>query len=318
MIRPAAFRPAVGLAGAHRQTLAAALLPGPRVPLSRERVELPDGDFVDLDWHRDAHGPAVLVLHGLEGDSGSAYVRRLLAALARHGRRGVALNARGRSGVPNRLPRSYTAGDTDDLAQVVRLLRDREGRAPAAVGYSLGANRLLKYLGETGAHAGLAAAVAVSPPFELGRAADRLAHGRSRLYQWLLLRSLRAGYRAKHAQFPDALPIAAAALDGLRDFRAFDDRVTAPLHGYTGVEDYYRRCSCRQYLGTIAVPTLILHARDDPFLYPDAIPTAGELSAAVSLELADHGGHVGFIAGAWWRPRGWPEQRIPAFLAATA
>lgn len=317
MITAAGFRPAFGLGGPHRQTLAAALLPAPRPPLVRERFELPDGDFVDVDWHRDARGPSVLVLHGLEGDSRSAYARRLLAALARQGRRPGVLHARGSSGEPNRLARSYTAGDTDDLACVLARIRARDERAPAVIGYSLGANRLLKHLGERGGAAGIGRAVAVSPPFELGRAADRLDHGLSRLYQWHLLRSLRAGYRAKLAQHPQALPLAADDLDALQTFRAFDDRVTAPLHGYAGVEDYYGRCSCRPFLNRIAVPTLIVHAVSDPFLYPDAIPRAAELSPAVHLELAAHGGHVGFLQGPPWCPQDWLAPRIATFLESS-
>ena len=313
----AGFRPAFGLGGAHRQTLAAALLPAPRPPLARERFELPDGDFVDLDWHRDARGPAVLVLHGLEGDSRSAYARRLLAALARCGRRAGVLHARGRSGEPNRLARSYTAGDTDDLACVLARLQQRDGRAPDVVGYSLGANRLLKHLGEAAGRAGIRRAVAVSPPFELGRAADRLDRGLSRLYQWHLLRSLRAGYRVKLAQHPQALPLGADDLDALKTFRSFDDRVTAPLHGYAGVEDYYGRCNCRPFLKDIAVPTLIVHALDDPFLYADAIPTPAELAPAVRLELAAHGGHVGFLQGLSWPAQDWLARRIATSLDAS-
>lgn len=314
----AGFVPARGLAGAHRQTLAAALLPAPRPPLARERIELPDGDFIDLDWHRDGRGPSVLVLHGLEGDSRSAYARRLLATLAAHGMRAGVLHARGRSGEPNRLPRSYTAGDWDDLAFVLARQQARDGRLPAVVGYSLGANLLLKYLGETAGAARIGRAVAVSPPFDLARAAARLDRGWSRLYQWHLLRSLRATYRQRLQRFPAALPIDARALDRLHDFRSFDDRVTAPLHGYAGVDDYYGRCSCRQYLGTITVPTLILHADDDPFLYPDAIPAASEASPAVHLQRSAHGGHVGFIAGTPWRPQDWLSQRIAGFLATGA
>lgn len=288
----------------------------PKIALRRERLELPDGDFLDLDWTQNAGGPVVLVLHGLEGSSHSKYARGLLAAVQARGWRGVVMHFRGCSGVSNRLPRSYHSGETGDLSHVASLLRRREPATPiAAVGYSLGANVLLKWLGEIGLEAPLAAAVGVSPPFVLGRAADRLERGFSRLYQWALLRRLRASVMAKLAQRP--MPFDGQRLAGLRTFRQFDDVVTAPLHGFRDAQDYYTRSSCRQFLKDIAVPTLIVHARDDPFTTEDAVPPAHELAPSVTLELHEHGGHVGFVGGRWpWRPRYWLEERIPQYLEA--
>lgn len=288
----------------------------PKIALRRERLELPDGDFLDLDWTQNAGGPVVLVLHGLEGSSHSKYARGLLAAVQARGWRGVVMHFRGCSGVSNRLPRSYHSGETCDLSHVASLLRRREPATPiAAVGYSLGANVLLKWLGEIGLEAPLAAAVGVSPPFVLGRAADRLERGFSRLYQWALLRRLRASVMAKLAQRP--MPFDGQRLAGLRTFRQFDDVVTAPLHGFRDAQDYYTRSSCRQFLKDIAVPTLIVHARDDPFTTEDAVPPAHELAPSVTLELHEHGGHVGFVGGRWpWRPRYWLEERIPQYLEA--
>lgn len=286
----------------------------PDLTLRRERLELPDGDFLDLDWTDNADGPIVLVLHGLEGSSNSKYARGLLAAVRRRGWRGVVMHFRGCSGIPNRLPRSYHSGETGDLAHVVEELRRREpATALAVVGYSLGGNVLLKWLGETGATAPLAAAVAVSPPFVLSRAADRLERGFSRVYQWALLRRLRASVMAKLVYTP--LPFDGQTLVGFHTFRQFDEHVTAPLHGFRGAEDYYTRSSCRQFLRGIAVPTLIVHARDDPFTTEEAIPAAHELAPSVTLELYAHGGHVGFVAGVLpWRARYWLEERIPGYL----
>jgi hypothetical protein len=227
----------------------------------------------------------------------------------------VLLHFRGCSGEPNRLPRSYHSGETGDLRAVIAMLRRREPAVPlAAVGYSLGGNALLKWLGESGSR-DLACAVAVSVPFDLARAADRLERGLSRLYQWWFLRSLRASVLGKVRL--GRLPATLSAVGELRTLRAFDDAVTAPLHGFTDAADYYGRSSSRQYLGGIAVPTLVLHARDDPFLSADAIPEPSELSACTRLELSAHGGHVGFVAGLLpWHARYWLEERIPAFLRA--
>lgn len=310
------FRPARWLGNPHLQTVWASRLrraPCPR--LRRERLELEDGDFIDLDWTGGAeHGPIVIVLHGLEGSSDSGYARGLLNAAVGRGWRGVVMHFRGCSGEPNRLRRGYCAGTTDDPARVVETLRERFPDSPlVAVGYSLGGNALLKWLAETGAGNPLTAAVAISIPFQLGSAAERLARGFSRLYQHHLLRCLKLGYTRKFRGRRDA-PYPLERLAALRDFRTFDHFVTAPLNGYGGVDQYYAEASSRSHLADIAVPTLILHARDDPFMTPDVVPTAAELSPCVTLEVSSRGGHVGFVSGSVLRPEYWLEQRIPAYI----
>jgi predicted alpha/beta-fold hydrolase len=315
LIRHIDFHPAWWLPGPHLQTLWPALFRfNPRPARRRERLELPDGDFLDLDWTLGQHGPIILVLHGLEGSSDSGYARGLLATVAAQGWRGVVMHFRGCSGESNRLTRSYNAGDTADIAYVVDWLRQREPTTPlACVGYSLGGNALLKWLGET-ATTVPQAAVAVSVPFLLNEAAQRLRKGISRLYQHHLLHQLRANYRRKQrARIP--IPMSLREMAKLRDFYAFDDQITAPLHGYQGVDDYYARASCRRYLGGIRTPTLIVQAIDDPFMLPSVLPSPEELANSVTLELSRYGGHVGFVTGAWpWRAGYWLEQRIPAFL----
>ena len=310
------FRPARWLPGPHLQTLWASLArSGSYPPLQRERLTLPDGDFLDLDWasveSATESTPIVLVLHGLEGSSRSAYARRLLATLAAQGWRGVVMHFRGCSGEPNRAAASYCAGVTDDLAVVVTTLRQRWPTAPLfAVGYSLGGNLLLKWLGECGRETPLTAAAAVSVPFRLEQAAWRMQRGFARVYQWHLLRACKAGYREKFAQRSDG-PIDLAELDQIRDFFQFDDRITAPLHGYAGVEDYYRRASCTSYLRTIHTPTLILHALDDPLMTPEVVPSAAALGPGVTLVLSATGGHVGFVEG-WGRY--WLNREIRRFF----
>jgi predicted alpha/beta-fold hydrolase len=308
------FRPAWWLRNPHLQTAWSRLTRRrPRIALRQERLELPDGDFIDLSWTPGTHGPIVIVLHGLQGSSRSPYARGILRAVHRRGWRGLLMHFRGCSGEPNRLPRSYHSGDTGDVAYLAERLQDRWPGVPLlAVGYSLGGNVLLKWLGETGSASPLTAAAAISVPFLLGDAADRLEAGLSRVYQWMFLRDLRAAVlrKRRHMHVP-GIP---AELRGLHTFRAFDDQVTAPLHGFRDVEDYYARASCRQYLSGIRVPTLIVHALDDPFMRPGTAPRVGELPPAVTLELSPHGGHVGFIGGPTL-PRYWLEQRVPAFLA---
>ncbi|MFN2347966.1 MAG: hydrolase [Thioalkalivibrio sp.] len=310
MVHCADYRPAWWLPGAHLQTLIPNLLPRRGIPLHRERLELPDGDFLDLDWGPVHQGPWVLLLHGLEGSSRSPYATGLMARLAQAGYQGVVMHFRGCSGEPNRLPRSYSAGETGDIAHVIGLLRQREPQRPLAViGVSLGGNALLRWLGDPASHPAVDTAIGISVPFDLNRAAERMNRGFSRLYQWHLVRQLRRSVARKCRHME--MPLDCASLSRLRDFRAFDDTVTAPLAGYRDVDDYYTRASCRPWLAGIRLPTLILHARNDPFMAPDVIPQAHELSDAVRLEVADEGGHVGFM-DAWGRR--WLEGRCLAWL----
>jgi predicted alpha/beta-fold hydrolase len=319
MITTSAFRPAWWLPGPHLQTLYPSLFRRRIIPpLSRQRLELPDGDFIDIDWTGPADGRPVLVLHGLEGSLESHYAGALLARLAGAGLHAGLLYFRGRSGEPNRLPRSYHSGDTADLDHVVTTLRETRPQLPVAlVGFSLGGNVLLKWLGERGSAAPASTAVAVSVPFDLDRAARRLERGFSRIYRNHLLAKLRQTVIMKAAQHRPPVPL--EDLSRLRSFHAFDDAITAPLHGFAGVDDYYSRSSSGRYLAAIRVPTLILQARDDPFLPPEALPAGQDLGPAVTLELSEHGGHAGFVAGRNpFAPVYWLEQRILEHLVACA
>jgi predicted alpha/beta-fold hydrolase len=311
------FRSAWWLPGPHCQTLWPTLVRRrKKLALRRERFELADGDFVDLDWTALSTGPLVLVLHGLEGSIKSAYAHGLLRALNQQGLRAALMHFRGCSGEVNRLPRSYHLGETSDLATVINALQAREpGVRIAVVGFSAGGNVLLKWLGETAQANPLVAAVAVSVPFQLDQSVARLRKGFSRVYERHLLRRLcrkvARKFRGKTPPFP--LP----SLSALKTLREFDEKITAPLYGFANADAYYHYASSRQYLTSIHVPTLLLQARDDPFMPASAIPTAAELSKTVTLEVTPHGGHVGFVSGRLpWRPRYWLDERIPAFLQA--
>jgi len=328
-VESASFHAALGLSNPHLQTLWGPFIRRqPELIRTRERLWLGDGDFLDLDWHgpHTAHAPLVVVLHGLTGSSQSPYVIGLQRALATLGWASVAVNWRGCSGEPNRLARSYHSGISDDLAQVVDHLRRIRPLAPLyAVGYSLGGNVLLKYLGERGSGSALRAAVAVSVPFRLDQCADRIALGFSRMYQAHFMRELSAHLAAKHDYLRkqgQADGLAAlerlGPLGRLRTFWDFDGKVTAPLNGFDSAQDYYRRASSRYYLGQIETPTLIIQARDDPFVFAHSLPTAEELAPGTSFELHARGGHVGFVEGSVRRPRYYLERRIPQWLLEQA
>ncbi len=323
------FKPAWWLPGAHLQTLWNPMCRKPPVlQRQRERVWLEDGDFLDLDWHgpHEATAPLVLVLHGLTGSSNSLYALGLQQALAAQGWASAALNWRGCSGEPNLLPRGYHSGASEDLAETVRHLRAQRPMAPLyAVGYSLGGNVLLKYLGESGADSQLQGAVAVSVPFRLDQCADRIGLGFSRIYQAHFMREMIAYVKDKQRLFShqgqaDRLSILEklGPLDGMRTFWEFDGRITAPLHGYADAQDYYKRASSRYFLGRIETPTLIIQAADDPFVFSHSVPDASELSTSTELELHAHGGHVGFVAGSPRRPIYYLERRIPQWLTEQA
>lgn len=323
------FRPARGLANPHLQTLWGPLWRNaPALERTRERLWLPDGDFLDIDWHgpHDTQAPLVMVLHGLTGSSNSPYVVGLQQALARQGWASAALNWRGCSGEPNLLPRSYHSGASEDLADVIAQLKARRPLAPLyAVGYSLGGNILLKYMGETGAGCPLQAGAAVSVPFRLDQCADRIGLGFSRIYQAHFMKEMLGYLQHKrqrfeqqgHAHHVEALA-ALGPLQGIRTFWDFDGRITAPLHGFKDAQDYYRRASSRYFLSGIERPCLLIQAEDDPFVFRHSLPEASELSPTTTFERHHRGGHVGFVEGSLRRPGYYLERRIPQWLGERA
>jgi predicted alpha/beta-fold hydrolase len=315
------FAPAEWAAGAHAQTLAARMLrsaDGP--PLVRERIETPDGDFLDLDWGPEprAGAPIALVVHGLEGSARRRYVRSVCRELLHGGVRPVALNLRGCSGEPNRALCYYHSGKTDDPAFVLGRLRELHPDLPlGALGFSLGGNVLLKMMGERddGGTALVDAAVVVSVPYDLAAGCALLERSlMGRAYASYFLRSLKNKVRWKESKLRGALDVDAAL--AARTIWEFDERMTAPLHGFEGAEDYYVRSSSARFLGGVRVPTLMLHAEDDPFLPASSIPRE-EAAANPALQLVLHGkgGHVGFLEGTPWQPRFWADEEAARFLA---
>jgi hypothetical protein len=305
------FKPAWWLPNPHLQTIyGSQLAPAPRVAMRRERWDSPDGDFVDLDFVDGTAGsPWLHVFHGLEGSSDSPYARKLMAAAKRRGWRGSVLNFRGRSGEPNRLARAYHSGDSAEVDWVLRRVRGIAGDAPLyAAGVSLGGNALGKWLGERGeeATAIVARAAVVSAPLDLNASAAALERGVAIHYARHFLVTLKKNSIAKLERFPGLFDRERVLRS--RSLRDFDDAFTAPVHGFAGATDYYTRSSAKQFLPLVRVPTLLVNARDDPFLPEAALPTEREVSPAVKLEFPRKGGHVGFVSGPFpgnidWLPR---------------
>ncbi len=305
------------LPGGHAQTIWPLLIKGPLPAYRRERWETPDADFIDLDWIDGQPGaPCVVLFHGLEGSSRSHYARHLMHAAKRRGWHGVVAHFRGCSGEPNRVARAYHSGDSLEIDWVLRRLASR-GLSPLfAAGVSLGGNALLKWAAELGGDNGgpAAALAAVSVPLDLAAANDALSAGFNRVYARHFLQTLIPAARAKHQRFPGRFDLRRALAS--RTLRDFDDAVTAPLHGFAGADDYYARSSAGPLLGRIRVPTLLLHARNDPFLPPAALPRADRLPPAVNLELLAQGGHVGFVHGPPPGRLDWMPERVLAHFSA--
>lgn len=313
------------LGNGHAQTLYRKFRSPEIVTHSRQRIELGDGDFIDLDWARrpessqSGTGDIVVILHGLCGCSQSSYVLALQSQLNKLGKASVAMNFRGCSGESNRLARTYHSGASEDFREVIKALSDEfPDSSISAVGYSLGANVLLKYLGEEGTRSGCVAAVAVSTPFQLAHCSRAMLKGASSLYGRYFVNRLTSSLQEKLQQFE-----AAGAEQELQRLRAlkiperfaniwqFDDVVTAPLHGFADAADYYERCSSAGFVGDIRTPTLLLQSGDDPIIPAIALPDTGELPTEVEFRLTSKGGHVGFISA---QHPNWLEEQITKSL----
>lgn len=296
MIVESKFSPTWWLRNPHLQTiLSSKVFRPPSVTTNCRRIELDDGDFIDINLSQQAAGDIVAIFHGLAGCVESSYIQGAIRTLEACTFCPVLMHWRGCSGEPNRLRRAYHSGASDDIRWFIGFLKDQfPGRPIHALGFSLGANALLKYLGESGRHSGLQSALAVSPPLVLQVGASKMSKGIARAYQHYLLKLLRSQHERKRIRYPQLqLPQASARLN---DFWKFDDAITAPLHGFSDVHDYYNKCSARQYLRNIETRTHILCALDDPFYTPEILPDVHELSACTTLELSQYGGHVGFLS----------------------
>ena len=295
-----AYHPVAWLANGHLQTIAASVLRRvPEVRYRRERLELPDGDFLDLDWSLagpEPGGRLGIVSHGLEGSSERPYVRGMVRALNQAGFDALAWNYRGCGGETNRLLRAYHLGDTDDLAAVIsHAISEKSYPKIYLTGFSAGGNVTLKYLGEDPARVPpqVRRAAVFSVPTDLKASSLHISRWQNRVYLRRFMHSLRQKMQAKAAHLPGQLNL--TALEELRDFPQFDARYTAPLHGFASADDYYERSASGRYLAGIRVPTLLVNALNDPFLPPSCYPReAARANPCFYLETPAAGGHVGF------------------------
>lgn len=315
------FEEPAWLPSPHPQTIAGRYLrPKDAIPLTRERITTPDDDFLDLDFappiSEDA--PIVLLLHGLEGSAERGYAISTYMELAKRGIAAVGLNFRSCGGEINLTARFYHSGDTDDIRFVLNELRRRHPTNPiGAIGFSLGGNALLKYLGEEGETAKdlLTAAVAVSVPYDLEAGGDFLDQSTmGKIYTRVFVKPLVQKMEAKRELLDGICDIERARR--AKTFREFDDAITAPLHGFENARDYYTQSSSGQFIPHIRIPTLLLHAVDDPFLPPDCIPRAAiAANPMITASIQETGGHVGFIYGTPLAPHFWAEENGARFLA---
>lgn len=314
------FTPLKFFSNAHLQTLLPRILRRfVNITLFWQRLELPDGDFIDLAWSEDpikaAHKPRVVIFHGLEGSVYSPYAHGLLASFKQKGWLGVVMHFRGCSGIPNRLPRSYHSADIDDASYFLQWMNSRMGRQPtAATGFSLGGNMLACLMGDQGDDCLLDAGVIVSAPLMLEPCSSKLERGLSRFYQHYLLSKLKKSVRRKIKAHPQLLSVTANCLKNIKKLRQFDDLITAKLYNFANSTDYYRKTSGMSKLTRVCKPLLIIHAADDPFMTDEVIPQPEQMSASVEYQLSPYGGHVGFVSGTLFRPVMWLEQRIPQWL----
>lgn len=318
-----AFRPAWWLRNAHAQTIWGKVArAGAKQHRTRvESMPSPDGDNLELH-HLGSPDDApvrVLLLHGLEGGPRSHYVGRVFSEAARRGWGATLMLFRGCGSAPNVARRFYHSGETSDPEHVFRALSARWPQSRwVLASVSLGGNVMLKWLGEQGAGRDprIAAAAAVSVPFDLEAGARRIAYGSSRIYDRSFLRSLRRKAMAKLARYPDLFD--PAALARARNVFEFDDAVTAPVHGFANARDYYEKSSSMRFLSGVRVPTLLLSAADDPFMPAEVLDRARAAAATnpcIEVEFTSHGGHVGFVSGAFpWKPFYYAEWRIFRFF----
>ncbi|MDX1421322.1 MAG: alpha/beta fold hydrolase [Rubricoccaceae bacterium] len=316
------YRPPRWLRSGHLQTVYPALFRSVEgVSYRRERLDLPDGDVLDLDWSEPAGRPGdrlVIISHGLEGSSERAYVRGMVRAFTQGGWDALAWNLRGCGGTPNRLFQTYHSGATGDLDAVIEHALARGYPTVALVGFSLGGNLTLKYLGERGkdAPARVVGAAAFSVPCDLASSAEQLARPENAMYMRRFMLSLNAKLADKQARFPDQLP--GLDVSTLKTFVDFDGAYTAPAHGFSSAEDYWRRASSRPFLPAIRRPTLLVNAQDDPFLAPPCFPIdEARANPDLHLLMPRWGGHVGFMAARREDPY-WSERVATAFLTRLA
>lgn len=282
--------------------------------LEKERIDTPDGDFIDLDWGRSGNRRLLVLTHGLEGHSRRPYMLGMARVFMQNNWDVVAWNFRSCSGEANRHLRSYHSGAIDDLDTVVRYAISKGYDEVALIGFSIGGNKTLIYLGKDAQQVPeqVIGAVVFSVPCHLHSSSDQLAKPQNALYMRNFLSSFKQKLKQKQKLYPNEVDL--QGYSKIKTFREFDDRYTAPFNGFENAEEYWRLSSSKQHLENIVLPTLMISAKDDPFLTPECFPYDEVAKTAnLSLETPDYGGHVGFMQ-LDKNKRYWSEQRALAYL----
>jgi predicted alpha/beta-fold hydrolase len=318
-IRQASFTPPWWASNAHAQTIYPKFFLGtPDISFIHQRIDTPDGDFLDLALNIPESATAIVLLfHGLEGSKDSHYIRHLSYELAQMGIASVVMHFRGCSGEVNKMPRAYHSGEVTDAQHTINWITQRYSHLKLfTVGFSLGGNMLLKLLSQPHQFP-IEAAVSVSAPINLAASADTINRGFARAYQAHLLKSMKTTLLAKMQMMDMSayLALNEEQIRQLNSFQAFDQHVTSQLHGFADAADYYQRASALPDLHKVNTPTLLLHAADDPFMDSRVIPSEDQLSPTLAYELSQAGGHVGFLGGTLRTPKLWLPQRITQFIS---
>lgn len=278
-----------------------------------------DGDFTELAWSEKSKDPKhiVILFHGLGGSIHSHYIQGMMKTLSAINYTSVVMHFRGCSGKPNKTKRSYHAGETGDAKAFITHLKKSYPQAHLhAVGYSLGANMLLKLLAEYKEHSPLHSAVAISAPLELEKCTHHINQGFAKVYQVYLLKALKDSLlqKVRLLDLKSQYDLDEKRVKRIKSIYEFDDIYTAPVHGFKNAVDYYTKNSSRQFLKEIQTPTLLIHSLDDPFMPPSIFPDKKELSSSIVYEVGNYGGHVGFIEGTLFKPEFWLEKRVKKFF----
>jgi predicted alpha/beta-fold hydrolase len=315
------FNPSFFLQNRHIQTLFATFFRKEKLEkVEEEYFTLPDGDFVESVWHNRKPNdtrPIVVIFHGLAGSVKSPYVIGVMKALEKKGFASVLMHFRGCGRDANLKPRAYHSGDTADAkAFIEHLHKSYPFSSLYAVGFSIGGNMLLKLLGEWEEKSLLKSAVSVSAPLNLSICADTIEKGFAKNYQNYLLQPLKKSLLQKYEWFEmeALLNMSQEEVANIKTIREFDEKYTAKIHGFKGSQDYYAKCSAKQFLKNIKIPTLIIHALDDPFMTVEILPKSDEVSKFITLEISKYGGHVGFVTGTFKKPIYWLDEKISSFF----
>lgn len=315
------FKPAIGLNDGHSQTLYPALFRKlDELKYDIETFELSDGDFLECYWYNKTENkdaPIVIIFHGLEGSYLSPYIKGIMTKLKKSGYIAVLMHFRGCAKKENRLARSYHSGESNDVKEYISSIKNRYPHNKLfAIGYSIGGNILLKLLGEYANNSPLEGAVSVSAPMDLSVCADKMNRGFSKIYQYHLMKHLKNSLLAKYRihDMKNIIGVDENSVKNMKTFWEFDNVYTGPIHGFRNAKHYYDKSSAKGYLKDIMTKTLIIHSLDDPFMTPEILPTADEVSKSVDLEVYKKGGHVGFVTGTIFKPKYWLEDRIVEYF----